>query len=78
MCCRRQVCNFYTLCGHAYALPEEMIQCDNVHCKFSTRHPPSCTGPSCKKTCWQYRQPPQQYSPQIAELCPSCLRARSK
>ncbi|OSD02167.1 hypothetical protein PYCCODRAFT_447286 [Trametes coccinea BRFM310] len=48
------------------------VQCDNPRCKFSPMHPKSCQGASCKQTCKQYRGHPQQYSPQIAGLCPGC------
>ncbi|CAL1703131.1 unnamed protein product [Somion occarium] len=72
MCCRRHVCYIYSKCGHAYAMPEENMPCDNPHCKFSPAHPSTCTGASCKQTCWQYRQPTQQYSPQVSGSCPRC------
>ncbi|KAL4254436.1 hypothetical protein ABKN59_003682 [Abortiporus biennis] len=71
---RRHVCYIYTKCGHAYPMPEETVVCDNPRCKFSPKHPPTCTGAACKQTCWQYRQPTQQYSPQISGICPNCAR----
>ncbi|GJE88146.1 hypothetical protein PsYK624_042290 [Phanerochaete sordida] len=74
MCNRRQVCYIYTVCGHAFTMPDEHIACDNPKCKFSPVHPPNCTGDDCKRRCWQYRQPSQQYSPQLPELCPNCAR----
>ncbi|KAF9451054.1 hypothetical protein P691DRAFT_664039, partial [Macrolepiota fuliginosa MF-IS2] len=36
------------------------IECDDRYCKFSKKHPQYC-GVDCVKTCWQYRQFPQQY-----------------
>ncbi|KAF9009699.1 hypothetical protein BDQ17DRAFT_1300625 [Cyathus striatus] len=72
MCRLRQVCNVYTQCGHAQPLPDEVIQCDNPNCKFSTTHPATCVPPQCTRTCWQYRQYPEQYSPHIDRLCPAC------
>ncbi|KAI0344948.1 hypothetical protein BDW22DRAFT_980714 [Trametopsis cervina] len=74
MCFRRQVCYIYRRCGHAYTMPDEIIVCASTTCIFSPNHPAHCTGPSCKKTCWQYRQPSEQYSPQLDELCPRCLQ----
>lgn len=74
MCTRRHVCYIYTKCGHAYALPEQIIECDRTNCVFSPNHPSSCSGASCKKTCWQYRQPTEQYSPQLPEFCPTCVQ----
>jgi len=38
------------------------IQCSDRFCRFSTAHPNTCVPPSCTKTCWSYRQFPQQYS----------------
>ncbi|KAF8582681.1 hypothetical protein K439DRAFT_1350615, partial [Ramaria rubella] len=67
-----RVCNKFTVCGHSYDLPEEMIQCDSRWCKFSSTHPQDCSGPECKRTCWQYRQYPQVYAPQINNICPAC------
>ncbi|KAF8077974.1 hypothetical protein FPV67DRAFT_1463679 [Lyophyllum atratum] len=61
MCKWRQVQHIFAQCNHVYNLPDEMIQCDDRWCKFSTIHPADC-GPNCKTTCWQYRQFPQQYS----------------
>ncbi|KZP07757.1 hypothetical protein FIBSPDRAFT_803713, partial [Athelia psychrophila] len=48
------------------------ITCDLERCIFSPAHPPSCTPPSCKKTCWQYHQYPQQYAPNLDSVCPKC------
>ncbi|GLB34981.1 putative cyclin family protein [Lyophyllum shimeji] len=59
MCRWRQVQHIFALCNHVYNVPDEMIQCDDRWCKFSTTHPADC-GPNCKNTCWQYRQFPQQ------------------
>ncbi|KAJ3722525.1 hypothetical protein C8R42DRAFT_45518 [Lentinula raphanica] len=70
MCYWRRVRNIYTRCGHGVNLPEEEIKCDLVNCKFSPAHRPNC--PNCSQTCWQYRQYPQQYSPHIDRLCPTC------
>ncbi|GLB35663.1 hypothetical protein LshimejAT787_0212280 [Lyophyllum shimeji] len=75
MCRRRQVCNVYLVCGHRLQLPDETITCDSEYCKFSPRHPPSCQPPRCTQTCWQYRQWPEQYSPNINSLCPTCSTA---
>ncbi|KIM52412.1 hypothetical protein SCLCIDRAFT_141149 [Scleroderma citrinum Foug A] len=72
MCRWRHVRNVYLACGHAFTLPDELIVCDNRNCKFSPNHPPDCTPPKCKQTCWQYRQYPQQYSPNINSMCPTC------
>ncbi|KAI0342233.1 hypothetical protein BDW22DRAFT_172877 [Trametopsis cervina] len=76
MCFRRHVCYVYTVCGHAYTMPEEIIECTSVNCIFSRQHPTTCSGSSCKRTCWQYRQPTEQYSPQVPELCPICTKQR--
>ncbi|KAJ3824307.1 hypothetical protein EV361DRAFT_552289 [Lentinula raphanica] len=70
MCRRRHVRNVYNKCGHAVNLPEEEVPCENEHCKFSPFHPKVCA--NCTKTCWQYHQYPEQYSPQIDSFCPSC------
>ncbi|KAH7930803.1 hypothetical protein BV22DRAFT_35138 [Leucogyrophana mollusca] len=74
MCHWRRVRNTYRRCGHAFDLPDEMIQCDNRYCKFSLTHPSTCVPPSCTASCWQYRQFPQQYNPQIDAFCPSCIQ----
>ncbi|KAG7449435.1 uncharacterized protein BT62DRAFT_945712 [Guyanagaster necrorhizus] len=74
MCYYRQVRNIYTRCGHGVTDPDEEIRCNLVNCKFSTTHPRHCRPPACTKTCWQYRQYPQQYSPNINGYCPQCRR----
>ncbi|TFK28878.1 hypothetical protein FA15DRAFT_633434, partial [Coprinopsis marcescibilis] len=51
------------------------IKCDLPTCKFSLTHPKSCQPPQCKKTCWQYHQYPQQYSPHINKRCPDCQKS---
>ncbi|KAG2040325.1 hypothetical protein BDR03DRAFT_949643 [Suillus americanus] len=61
MCCWRHVRNVYLRCGHAFNLPDELITCDSSRCKFSPNHPATCLPPTCKQTCAQYRQYPQQY-----------------
>ncbi|KAH7924072.1 hypothetical protein BV22DRAFT_1014025, partial [Leucogyrophana mollusca] len=66
--------NVYLRCGHAVNLSSQ-IPCDNQRCKFSPNHPRDCVLPQCKQTCWQYRQYPQQYSPNIDRLCPNCEQA---
>jgi hypothetical protein len=43
-------------------LTGQQIQCDDRYCRFSTSHPSDCVPPNCSKTCWPYRQFPQQYS----------------
>ncbi|KAN0075560.1 hypothetical protein V8E55_011583 [Tylopilus felleus] len=75
MCRWRHVRNVYLACGHAFTLPEELIVCENRNCKFSPNHPRDCVAPKCKQTCWQYRQYPQQYSPNINSVCPTCQQA---
>ncbi|KAF8264662.1 hypothetical protein EI94DRAFT_1737959 [Lactarius quietus] len=75
MCHSRRVKNIYLYCGHSVDLKEELIQCADTHCRLSPFHPSNC--PNCKKTCWQYRQFPEQYAPQISSYCPSCS-GRSK
>ncbi|EIW61041.1 uncharacterized protein TRAVEDRAFT_46265 [Trametes versicolor FP-101664 SS1] len=72
MCYIRQVCYVYTKCGHAQPMPDEQVPCNSPRCKFSPAHPKSCGGASCKQTCKQIRQYPQQMSPQIAGCCPGC------
>ncbi|EDR11084.1 uncharacterized protein LACBIDRAFT_324586 [Laccaria bicolor S238N-H82] len=37
------------------------VFCDSANCKFSPNHLPTCTPPDCIKTCWQFRQFPEQY-----------------
>ncbi|KAK0243007.1 hypothetical protein EDD85DRAFT_312722 [Armillaria nabsnona] len=66
--------NVYTRCGHGVTLPDQEIRCNLVNCKFSTTHPGHCRPPTCTKNCWQYRQYPQQYSPNIDGYCPQCRR----
>ncbi|KAK0464845.1 hypothetical protein IW261DRAFT_1163930 [Armillaria novae-zelandiae] len=56
MCRRRQVRNVYLRCGHAFNLPEEIIQCEESKCKFSLFHSSHCKPPVCLRTCWQYLQ----------------------
>ncbi|KAK0203361.1 hypothetical protein DFS33DRAFT_1330506 [Desarmillaria ectypa] len=75
MCRRRQVRNVYTRCGHTVNLPEEIIWCEQLNCKFSLFHPASCKPPDCLRTCWQYLRYPEQYSPNINGYCPSCSQA---
>ncbi|KIK93449.1 hypothetical protein PAXRUDRAFT_145081 [Paxillus rubicundulus Ve08.2h10] len=58
--------------GSGYTADPLQIKCDLRHCKFSPKHPPNCVPPQCTKTCWQYRQYPQQYAPQIDNKCPKC------
>ncbi|KAG5728502.1 hypothetical protein E4T56_gene19503 [Termitomyces sp. T112] len=72
MCYWRRVRNYYKKCGHGITLPDEEIQCDLINCKFSSTHSKDCVPPQCQRTCWQYRQYPQQYSPHIDRLCPNC------
>ncbi|KIL70219.1 hypothetical protein M378DRAFT_67612, partial [Amanita muscaria Koide BX008] len=48
------------------------IKCYSAICKFSPSHPSDCVAPQCARTCWQYRQFPQQYSPHLTRLCPTC------
>ncbi|KAI5824681.1 hypothetical protein K523DRAFT_252709 [Schizophyllum commune Tattone D] len=66
------VCHVYLLCGHVV----NMIRCTSRTCKFSPNHPSTCMPPRCTLTCWQYRQFPEQYSPNISSYCPSCLGRR--
>ncbi|KAG1783091.1 hypothetical protein EV702DRAFT_1060200 [Suillus placidus] len=72
MCYWRRVRNYYKGCGHSINLPDEEIKCDLRNCKFSPKHSPTCIPPQCSKVCWQYRQYPQQYAPQIDKRCPKC------
>ncbi|KAF6762182.1 hypothetical protein DFP72DRAFT_598082 [Ephemerocybe angulata] len=74
MCYYRRVRNVYRHCGHGVTLPDEEIKCDLPNCKFSPSHPKECQGPQCIKSCWQYHQYPQQYSPHIDRPCPQCGR----
>ncbi|KAJ4469459.1 hypothetical protein C8J55DRAFT_524013 [Lentinula edodes] len=74
MCRYRQVQNTYSRCGHVIREPDVLIPCADRFCKFSAYHPPDC-GPNCSKTCWQYRQFPEQYNPLINNVCPSCYNA---
>ncbi|TFK65173.1 hypothetical protein BDN72DRAFT_773705, partial [Pluteus cervinus] len=67
--------NVYLRCGHADNMVRIVVQCDDPQCIFSTSHPPTCGGPSCRQTCWQYRQYPEQYSPNIDRYCPICSAA---
>ncbi|KAG2126816.1 hypothetical protein DEU56DRAFT_821789 [Suillus clintonianus] len=75
MCYWRRVRNVYLRCGHAINLPDQLITCENTRCKFSPNHPTTCGPPTCKQTCCQYRQYPQQYSPNINSFCPTCEAA---
>ncbi|KAF8889804.1 hypothetical protein BD779DRAFT_1438836, partial [Infundibulicybe gibba] len=70
--------NVYLRCGHAETLVStpEQIMCESRTCKFSVHHPPTCVPPRCTETCWQYRQYPEQYSPNLDRLCPSCCQRR--
>ncbi|KAF8902113.1 hypothetical protein CPB84DRAFT_898704 [Gymnopilus junonius] len=58
MCRWRQIQDTYAHCGHMYRLPDEMVYCPDVDCKFSPFHPANC--PNCQETCWQYRRFPEQ------------------
>ncbi|KDQ64341.1 hypothetical protein JAAARDRAFT_223242 [Jaapia argillacea MUCL 33604] len=75
MCCWRRVRHVYLQCNHAINLPDDEIRCDSRNCKFSPNHPLDCVPPQCIKTCWQYHQYPQQYSPNIDGKCPNCIAA---
>jgi len=75
MCRWRHVRHVYLACGHAFTLPEEHIVCEQRNCRFSPSHPPDCVLPKCRQTCWQYRQYPQQYSPNIHSACPTCQQS---
>ncbi|KAF8238898.1 hypothetical protein L208DRAFT_1430084 [Tricholoma matsutake] len=75
MCYWRRVRNIYKHCGHAVNQPDEEIKCDMTTCIFSPAHPEDCLG--CSKTCWQYHQYPQQYSPHVDRLCPACTAAQA-
>ncbi|TBU41914.1 hypothetical protein BD309DRAFT_964251 [Dichomitus squalens] len=61
MCYLRQICYVYESCGHVYPMPDQQVTCDSPRCKFSPTHPKNCHGASCKQTCKQFRQHPQQY-----------------
>ncbi|KAF8889802.1 hypothetical protein BD779DRAFT_302806 [Infundibulicybe gibba] len=50
----------------------QQIQCNSETCIFSPYHPRRC--PRCTKTCWQYRQHPEQYSPRLNRSCPACAQ----
>ncbi|KAJ7044553.1 hypothetical protein C8F04DRAFT_590291 [Mycena alexandri] len=53
---------------------DEEIKCDLVRCRFSPAHPKNCFGQSCIRTCWQYRQSPQQYTPHLNKRCEACRK----
>ncbi|KAI0277773.1 hypothetical protein BGY98DRAFT_978043 [Russula aff. rugulosa BPL654] len=56
-------------------IPDASRTSTYTRCRLSPFHPANCV--NCKKTCWQYRQFPEQYAPQISSYCPSCSgRAR--
>ncbi|KAJ6456937.1 hypothetical protein C8R45DRAFT_1033915 [Mycena sanguinolenta] len=74
MCRWRLVHNLYLRCGHAENLPPIEVKCGNKDCKFSPNHPPSCVPPSCRQSCNQYHQFPEQYTPHLDEVCSSCTR----
>ncbi|PAV23370.1 hypothetical protein PNOK_0043800 [Pyrrhoderma noxium] len=57
---------------NACTLTHYQITCVNPKCKFSSTHPLDCLPPQCRQTCWQYRQYPEQYNPQIDGVCPTC------
>ncbi|KAJ6490370.1 hypothetical protein C8R47DRAFT_468072 [Mycena vitilis] len=50
------------------------IKCALVQCVFSPFHPANCSGQRCLRTCWQYRQSPQQYTPHLNKRCEACRR----
>ncbi|KAK0220556.1 hypothetical protein IW262DRAFT_1034650 [Armillaria fumosa] len=77
MCRRRHVRNIYVRCGHAFNLPEEIIQCEQSKCKFSLFHSAGCKPPICLRTCWQYLRYPEQHSPHIGSYCPFCDQERN-
>ncbi|KAJ7219245.1 hypothetical protein GGX14DRAFT_435284, partial [Mycena pura] len=72
MCRWRQVQHHYTDCPHFVELPDEEIKCDSTECKFSPCHPDDCTGSSCRRTCWQYRQFPEQHNRTFRGKCSRC------
>ncbi|KAF8815946.1 hypothetical protein BYT27DRAFT_7128458 [Phlegmacium glaucopus] len=74
MCRYRRVCNLYLQCGHRVEMPDELVCCSSVNCKFSPNHSPICMPPKCNQTCFQYLQYPEQYCPHINRSCPSCCR----
>ena len=43
----------HNACSRLPCQPDEYITCDNPKCKFSPAHPPTCSGESCKRGCWQ-------------------------
>lgn len=71
MCRWRRVRNIYN-CGHYVDLEDELVQCVDSRCKFSDMHPAQC--PNCRSTCWQYRQFPETYFPQLDRPCADCRR----
>lgn len=73
MCHWRRVRNHYRRCNHYLDLPDDLVQCDDRYCKFSTCHPSNCVPPRCTETCWQYRQFPESITPVIDDYCPSCI-----
>ncbi|KAI0677396.1 hypothetical protein C8Q78DRAFT_1074099 [Trametes maxima] len=73
MCRRRQVRTIYSKCNHAITAADVDVACDSPRCIFSPNHPQTCTGDSCRRTCWQYRPAPQQYTEKKDQLCPYCL-----
>ncbi|KZP02860.1 hypothetical protein FIBSPDRAFT_845472 [Athelia psychrophila] len=75
MCHWRRVQNHYKRCGHEFDLPDEMIQCEDRFCKFSSAHPSDCKSPACADTCWQYRTFPAMYRPELDRWCPVCVQA---
>ncbi|VDB85203.1 unnamed protein product [Peniophora sp. CBMAI 1063] len=72
MCHIRRVHNVYT-CGHRIPL-DENIHCNSPNCKFSSFHPQNCPQAFCKKTCWQYRQSPEQIPLHHQYPCHACAR----
>ncbi|KAL1755160.1 hypothetical protein FB107DRAFT_214238 [Schizophyllum commune] len=70
------VCHVYLLCGHVENMPDQLIMCTSRTCKFSPNHPSTCVPPECTRTCWQYRQYPEQYSPNLNAYCPTCSASR--
>ncbi|TEB35900.1 hypothetical protein FA13DRAFT_1203025 [Coprinellus micaceus] len=53
MCRWRQIQDTFTTCNHSLRLADQLVQCDDRFCKFSSSHPPDC-GSECRTTCWQY------------------------
>ncbi|THV06875.1 hypothetical protein K435DRAFT_644436, partial [Dendrothele bispora CBS 962.96] len=70
-----RVRNVYLRCGHAINEPEVEIKCENYRCKFSPFHSRTCVPPNCLRTCQQYHQYPEMYSPQLDRFCPACMAA---